>query len=427
MALGLKPLPTRAMPELPTLGGHYPTVSSKPSMPALQNADYFNPVAAAAPRPSMPALPSMQSAIATTTHPSWSGNLPSIPFDSALSPAAEKLFEPVFAIPLPPSAVMQETTHVTVTSYDSPTTFVAPVAPEVIPSELTQQIFSTSPTQPTARNIAPPTDPVFFPQPASAPATTPLVPFHQPFSTTPQPISSEEPLRSLPPLEREETRLDYTDNELLDSFRPLVEQAVHRSLFFPDGGMDTYIEPMLRATIRRALAEHSPTQAPFHEPGFLATIPWRLRALFTSRTYEEIFFENTKRFRVEEVYLLDKDHLSMISYASCDPMRHASAKRVHGTARRVADGAVDKEGTIRLFYDLPEGRSGVVREGKNSLLVSVVLGTPNDGLRIDLDYTHRRIEERFAARFKDYDAPLLLSIQPHLEDCLLIVAPSSNM
>jgi hypothetical protein len=79
-----------------------------------------------------------------------------------------------------------------------------------------------------------------------------------------------------------------------------------------------------------------------------------------------------------------------------------------------------------LFYDLPEGRHAVVREGRNALLIAVVLGTPGDPLRIDLDYTLRRIEERFGARFDNLEDPLLLSIQPHLEDCLLIVAPSSN-
>jgi hypothetical protein len=248
------------------------------------------------------------------------------------------------------------------------------------------------------------------------------------FSATPSPSpQSAAPAYVLPPLEREESRLDYTDADLLAVFRPLVQDAVQHSLFAPGGGMDTYLEPMLRATIRRALAEHSPHQVPFQEPGFLDRFAWRVRALFSSRTYEEIFFEKTKRFRVEEVFLLEKINLAMISYASSDPARHATAKRVIGTARRLADGALDKEGTIRLFFDLPEGRHAVVREGKESLLVAVVLGTPQDGLRVDLDYTLRRIEERFGARMANPEDPLLLSIQPHLEDCLLIIAPSSGV
>jgi hypothetical protein len=285
-------------------------------------------------------------------------------------------------------------------------------------SESFAMATSTSPAFPSFPNHLSPT-PAFDELP-STPVDSPFA-IHEP-----APVSAPAPRTVLPPLEREHARLDYTDKELLDVLRPLVEGTGQRSLYQSGAGIDTYLEPLLRATIRRALAEHSPTQSPFREPGFLDRVGWRLAALFSSRTYEEIHFEKTRRFRVEEVYLLEKINLSMISFASSDPARHASAKRVHATVRRLADGALDKEGTIRLFYDLPEGRHAVVREGRNALLIAVVLGTPGDALRIDLDYTLRRIEERFGARFDNLEDPLLLSIQPHLEDCLLIVAPSSN-
>ena len=53
---------------------------------------------------------------------------------------------------------------------------------------------------------------------------------------------------------------------------------------------------MLRATIRRALAEYSPATRPFHPPGSVDRFLWRLQALFTSRSYEDILFEKTHRF-----------------------------------------------------------------------------------------------------------------------------------
>lgn len=376
MSSGYSPFPTQVMPELPTTGKSAP-------LPALQIAPlHIAPETVSdvptTPRPAMPSLPSIQSVPLATAPPASlpTAALPQIPQTAEPTRIAAPA-SPFSTLPLAPVAA-------------APTTVAAPAAPSPAPA---------------------PVNPPFVVTPVSR------VRAQQPTETLP----------TLPPLEREEARIDYTDSELLDVFRPLVEEAVHRSLFQPGGGMDTYLEPMLRATIRRALAEHSPTQAPFQEPGFFDRVAWRLRALFTSRTYEDIFFEKTKRFRVEEVYLLEKINLSMISYASSDPARYASAKRVHSTARRLADGALDKEGTIRLFFDLPEGRHAVVREGKDALLIAVILGTPNDGLRIDLDYTLRRIEERFGARFKNVEDPLLLSIQPHLEDCLLIIAPSSTI
>lgn len=277
---------------------------------------------------------------------------------------------------------------------------------------------STAPTSPSFSNYHSPS--TAFEEVPTKPVDFPFV-IHEP---TPFPAGS--PRSVLPPLEREQARLDYTDKELLDILRPLVGGCEQRSHFQPGGGVETYLEPLLRATIRRALAEHSPSHSPFQKPGFFDRLGWRLAALFSSRTYEEIHFEKTRRFRVEEVYLLEKINLSMISYASSDPARHASAKRVHSTVCRIADGALDKEGTIRLFYDLPEGRHAVVREGGNALLIAVVLGTPGDALRIDLDFTLHRVEERFGPRFHNLEDPLLHSIQPHLEDCLLICAPSSN-
>jgi len=248
-----------------------------------------------------------------------------------------------------------------------------------------------------------------------------LLVIHEPASATPS-----VPRAIQPSLENEQASLDSSKNELLDVLRPLVEDSVQRLLLEPGIGRGTYLEPLLRSTIRRALAEHSPKQSPFREPGFLDRVSWRLAALFRSRTYEEIYFEKTRRFRGEEVYLLEKIKLSMISYASSDPARHASAKRVHSTARRIADGAINKEGAIQFFYDLPEGRHAIVREGKNAMLIAVVVGTPNEALHIDLDYMLQRIEERFGSQFHNLEDTLLLCIQPLLEDCLLIVAPGSN-
>jgi hypothetical protein len=62
-----------------------------------------------------------------------------------------------------------------------------------------------------------------------------------------------------------------------------------------------------------------------------------------------------------------------------------------------------------------------------TLLFVAVLGMPRDGLRIALDFTPRRNVERFGTRITNPEYPFLLNIQPHLEDCLLIIAPSSGV
>ena len=118
---------------------------------------------------------------------------------------------------------------------------------------------------------------------------------------------------------------DFTDADLAAALAPLLANAA---------SAPADLEPMLRTTVRRALAEHNPQSRPFRQPGWLDRMGWHMRALVTSRSYEDIIFEKTHRFQVEEVYLFDLRTFAMISFASCDPARHGSARRVESTSRR---------------------------------------------------------------------------------------------
>jgi hypothetical protein len=59
-------------------------------------------------------------------------------------------------------------------------------------------------------------------------------------------------------------------------------------------------------------------------------------------------------------------------------------------------------------------------------LVAVVRGQPSELILPDLNFALKRIEERFSEQFKAEGSPLLLALQPFLEDCLLIQAPAST-
>ena len=218
---------------------------------------------------------------------------------------------------------------------------------------------------------------------------------------------------------------DFTDDDLREAFGPIVEDAVRKAVYAKENGMDTYLEPTLRATIRRALAEYSPASRPFHAPGMFDRFIWHLQALFTSRTYEDIFFEKTHRFQVEEVFLVDAASLALVSFASCDPARHSSARRVSSTVQRIALQIRDDDGKIRSTVDLQENRSAISREGKYVTLIAVVRGRTNELIITDLEFSLRRIEDRFREHFQKQGSALLHPLQPFLEDCLLIQAPAS--
>lgn len=224
--------------------------------------------------------------------------------------------------------------------------------------------------------------------------------------------------------EKSETS-DFTDVDLYDAFSPIIKTVIQQTVSHQRPNYDSELESMLRATIRRALAEYSPSGRPFHPPGAIDRFSWRMQALFSSRSYSDIVFEKTHRFQVQEVFLLNLANLSLISFASSDPARHANSRRILGTVHRIALLARDENGEVRTHFQLPGGRTVILRQGQGVILAAIVRGQPNDLIVSDLNFTVQRIEERFKIELATDGTPLLNVLQPFLEDCLLIQAPAS--
>ncbi|MGB1260413.1 MAG: hypothetical protein ACPG6P_10255, partial [Akkermansiaceae bacterium] len=150
---------------------------------------------------------------------------------------------------------------------------------------------------------------------------------------------------------------------------------------------------------------------------------WKLRAFFSSRTYDEIVFSNTKRYQVEEIYLLRRHSRSMISYASHNPSRHVKASRVKDTVKKlsVAIGKTENKDATHLPW--ADKRSLIIRRGEHSILVAIIHGEGNAILKSDLDYALRQSEERFGKTLAEESDIHLNVLQPLLEGCLLIQAP----
>lgn len=245
----------------------------------------------------------------------------------------------------------------------------------------------------------------WVPTPEIAPEPAPIpTPEPPPFTAVKDPFSPPQP--------------DFTDDDLREALAPLFKD-------FASATPDHQLEPMLRATIRRALAEYSPNGRPFRNPSTTDRFLWRMQALFTSRTYEDILFEKTHRFQVEEVFLVDADSLALVSYASSNPGRHASAKRIETTVKRLAHQARNAAGRLVPMFKLPDGRHVFCHQGHYITLLTVIRGIPNEMALNDLTYTLDTIENRFRERFHIPGSPLLKILQPYLEDCLLIQSPAS--
>lgn len=293
-----------------------------------------------------------------------------------------------------------------------PARIVRPQVWSALPSFSSVENLSTAPSLP-AWSSAPPAPTPSFPSPWPPPLAA------LPTATSPPPPDIPAPAAASPPA------TDFTDDDLRTALSPIIEHAVRSAVYARENGIDTHLEPMLRATIRRALAEYSPASRPFRAPGAYDRLIWHLQALFTSRTYEDIVFDKTHRFQVEEVFLVDAASLALISFASCDPARHASAKRVAPTVHRLTLELRDENGKIREYRELPDHRNALSCPGRLVHLIAVVRGRPSELILADLEFALRRIEDRFREQFKREGSPLLFALQPFLEDCLLIQAPAS--
>ena len=262
------------------------------------------------------------------------------------------------------------------------------------------------------------------PEPQPAPATPPaaiLIP--EPEATSWPPFEAVPP--TAPPATHAGTEpADFTDKDLQEAFAPIFQQAF-KDVTLPASGHDPHLEPMLRATIRRALAEYSPGHRPFTPPGAWDRFVWRTQALFSSRSYEDILFEKTHRFHVEEVYLVDASSLALVSYASINPARHASTRRIQSTVQRLALQLRDEQGAIRPHFKLANERNVISQKGEFIILMAVIRGVPTELALNDLSFTLETIENRFRDHFTTDGSPLLRLLQPFLEDCLLIQAPAS--
>lgn len=217
----------------------------------------------------------------------------------------------------------------------------------------------------------------------------------------------------------------FTDQDLSIALEPLARELILRALHQKEGGVETFLEPMLRSTIRRALAEHASSSRHFKEPKATSRFFWHIQALITSRSYEEILFEKTRRFQVEEVFLLESSTLSMISFASCDPARHSSPKRVAATGQKIAAQLRDADGVICHSFKLNDQLKAISCSSSQLVLTALVRGEPSELVLADLAFAMNRIEERFRVQLQEPGSPLLHAVQPFLEDCLLIQAPAS--
>ncbi|MCP5536591.1 MAG: hypothetical protein H7A51_10220 [Akkermansiaceae bacterium] len=335
------------------------------------------------------------------SHPQASLNIPHLPETAPPEQAMDR-----------PSRAGKETLAAMPTM-DPPKVSIPLVRDQLIPAvEATASAAEPVPTP------GEPDGPIPFAEPAAS------GPLEKKATTKPDTVSNrQDPAEAAEPAGGSK-RPVYTDQDLKEALRPIIEPSVDKFLYTPTHGIHTYLEPMLRSTVRRAIAEQMEDASPFREVSGWDKFAWKMRALIGSRTYEDIVFDYTKRYQVEEVFLLRPQTRSLISYASHDPSRHAKPSKVQGTVKKIAAKTADKDKGHENSITWENNRTLMIRRGKHCVLAAVVHGASNAILRADLDYALRQAEERFGKTLEEESDIHLQILQPLLEGCLLIQSPA---
>lgn len=244
------------------------------------------------------------------------------------------------------------------------------------------------------------------------------------FSPAPEDESENIEVEEVAP-ERDEAEgtANFTDEDLRDALQPIIDPVVDQFLYKPSQGIHTFLEPMLRSTVRRAIAEQMHDASPFEVAGW-DKFAWKLRAMFGSRSYDDIVFDYTRRYQVEEVYLLRPHSRSLISYASQDPVRHAKPEKVQDTVKKIASKESEHKDVETPWIKWKDNRNLMIRRGEHCMLAAIVHGPSNAILRADLDYALRQAEERYGKALEEESDIHIQILQPLLEGCLLIQAPA---
>jgi len=218
------------------------------------------------------------------------------------------------------------------------------------------------------------------------------------------------------------------DRKLAEATLPVVEENIRQSAKRNPKTLAEAIFPIIGPAIRKAIAEalaqmvQSLNQALEHGLSPRG-IRWRLEAIRTGRPFAEIVLLNTLLYRVEQVFLIDKDTGILLRHVTVDPtatedgdmvsaMLTAIQDFVHDSFRSSEDATLD---SLKV-RDL----SVWIEYGPDTILAAVIRGNAPLALRETLLEAIEEVQLEFERELRDFrgDVSGFDRAGPILERCL---------
>jgi OOP family OmpA-OmpF porin len=218
------------------------------------------------------------------------------------------------------------------------------------------------------------------------------------------------------------------DQQLTEAMVPTVEQAIDTSVKKDIDILSEAIFPIIGPATRKAIAtaldemlqsfnyalEHSLSPQ---------SLKWRIEARQTGKSFAEVVLLRTLVYRVEQVFLIDKNSGLMLQHVVAPKIEAQDPSLVSAMLTAIQDFVKDSFNVDKHegLHTLEFGELTIwIEEGPLCVLAGIIRGNAPEELRLVFRNTIERIHLKLRKQIRDFsgDTEAFAVSQPYLETCL---------
>jgi len=224
-------------------------------------------------------------------------------------------------------------------------------------------------------------------------------------------------------------QLRSRDPQLMRALAPSIEDAITASVARDPQPLADALFPVIGPAIRKAVAHtfdamiESLNQAVDRTVSWRA-MRWRLVAWRTGRSYAEVVLADTVEYRVEQVFLVQRESGLLLQHVALGRRGERDADQVSAMLTAIADFARDsfQIGQSDTLESLRIGDLAVsIAQGPHAIVAAVVRGSIPLSVRSAIENAAESIHRQFGAALQslDGDPAVFAPARPILEACLV--------
>jgi len=224
-------------------------------------------------------------------------------------------------------------------------------------------------------------------------------------------------------------QLRSRDPQLMQALAPSIEQAITASVARDPQPLADALFPVIGPAIRKAVAHTFDAMIESLNQAVDRTVSWRAMrwrwvAWRTGRPYAEIVLADTVEYRVEQVFLVQRESGLLLQHVAHDRRGERDPDQVSAMLTAITDFARDsfQIGESDTLESLRIGDLAVsIAQGPHAIVAAVVRGSIPLSVRSAIENAAESIHRQFGATLQslDGDPAVFAAARPILESCLL--------